>query len=800
MLAHAVTRGGAIATTTRIRPDSTTFASAPRLKTRLRGRQQSAADACVSSFIDGYRRVSVYMATGTGKTLVALHTVQETVPEGVCLVVVPSLLLLEQTAAVWHREGRPGRYLGVCSSDKPADPYLAGILTMVHTGDELAGQAAGTHGPLNVFCTYDSLDKVVEAHRDFHLPRWDVVVADEAHRTAGDYDKPWARIHHDDKLPARHRLYMTATPRVLDEKKARAQGIGADTVIASMDDVSIYGPVVYRISLREAIDEGLLADYRIAGVVIRDEDLRGLLNRLPANTWSGEALRAAAAQVALLVAQHRYDLRRTLTFHPCIDAAEVCADTLHQTAALMPPAYHAPLQVGTVSSRQNPFERHKNYTAFADTPLNTPASQQPPRRAVLTNCRCCSEGVDIPAIDSLLFAHPKTSTIDIIQSIGRALRQTPGDGKISTIVIPIYMAPGETLAEAVKKTAFHLIYRVLIDLDVYDEHTFHLVDHFRYPADPAGPQLAPPPERADEIIPVLDLNDVMAPNRVWEAAFEVATDFHTQRGHLDVPSLHLEGRFHLGWWTGVQRSMRKNGLLLPERIAALDTLDMIWEHPPHSIERKLLIARDYVTRHGHLAPRWAEHHQGMHLGRWLADRRTEATTRRLPYCYQRALNEIYPWWNAKGKAEWKRTYAHAHAAARDNTLIFPDPHQLTGTAPPLTHWLAEQIDNLGRLETYQQYLLGDLPIEHPLALLLRRPRGASQRAFARGLQAAYTYRRRHHHLDVPYNYICEDGPEFGLGRWLAEKRRAPQTLSREQLDALEALDMRWTSRHRHSTT
>ncbi|MGW3108348.1 Helicase associated domain protein [Streptomyces sp. NPDC001100] len=789
-----------MATTTRLRPAATAPTAGTRLKTRLRGRQQIAVDTSVSSFIEGYRRVSVYMATGTGKTLVALHIVQETAPQGASLVAVPSLRLLEQTAAKWHSEGRPGRYLGVCSSPQPADPYLDGVLTMVDTADDLAQQAADAQGPLNVFCTYDSLDKVVEAHRDFHLPRWDVVVADEAHRTAGDYDKPWARIHHDDKLPARHRLYMTATPRVFDEKKARDKGISPHTVIASMDDVSIYGPVVYRISLREAIDEGLLADYRIAGVIIKDEDLRGLLNRLPANTWSGEALRAAAAQVALLVAQHRYDLRRTLTFHPCIDAAEVCAETLHQTAALMPPAYRTPLQVGTVSSRQNSFERHKNYTAFADTPLNTPASQQPPRRAVLTNCRCCSEGVDIPAIDSLLFAHPKTSSIDIIQSIGRALRQTPGDGKISTIVIPIYMAPGETLAEAVKKTAFHLIYRVLIDLDVYDEHTFHLVDHFRYPADPAGPQIAPPPERADEIIPVLDLNDVMAPNRLWEAAFEIATDFHAHHGHLDVPSLHLHGRFHLGWWTGVQRSMRKNGLLLPERIAALDTLDMIWEHPPHSIERKLLIARDYATRHGHLAPRWAEHHQGLHLGRWLADRRKEVTTRRLPYCYQRALNEIYPWWNAKGEAEWKRTYARAHAAARDNTLVFPDPHQPTGTAPPLTRWLAEQIDNLARLEPYQHHLLGDLPIEHPLALLLRRPRSTSQRAFARGLQAAYAYRRRHHHLDVPSTYICEDGPQFGLGRWLAEKRRAPQTLSREQLDALEALDMRWTSRHRHSTT
>ncbi|MCX4878081.1 DEAD/DEAH box helicase [Streptomyces sp. NBC_00847] len=790
-----------MATTTRIRPDTTVPApaTASRLKTRLRGGQQIAVDTSASSFIEGYRRVSVYMATGTGKTLVALHVVQETAPEGASLVAVPSLRLLEQTAAKWHSEGRPGRYLGVCSSSHPADPYLADVLTMVGTADDLAWQAADTPGPLNVFCTYDSLDKVVEAHRDFHLPRWDVVVADEAHRTAGDYDKPWARIHHDDKLPARHRLYMTATPRVFDEKKAREKGINADTVIASMDDVSIYGPVVYRISLREAIDEGLLADYRIAGVVIRDEDLRGLLNRLPANTWTGEALRAAAAQVALLVAQHRYDLRRTLTFHPCIAAADVFAETLHETAALMPPAYHAPLQVGTVSSRQSPFERHKNYTDFASAPLNTPASQQPPRRAVLTNCRCCAEGVDIPAIDSLLFAHPKTSSIDIIQSIGRALRQTPGDNKISTIVIPIYMAPGETLEEAVKKTAFHLIYRVLIDLDVYDEHTFHLVDHFRYPSDPtATPQIAPRPERADEIIPVLDLNDVMAPNRVWEAAFEVATDFYLQNGHLDVPSRYLhDGRFYLGWWIGAQRSMRKNGLLLPERIAALDTLGMIWEHPPHSIERKLLIARDYVTRHGHLAPRWVEHHQGLHLGRWLADSRKEANTRRLPHCYQRALNEIYPWWNTKGRAEWKRTYARAHAAARDKTLIFPGPHQLTGAAPVLTQWLAEQIDNLAGLEDYQRHLMGDLPIEHPLALLLRRPRGSSQRAFARGLKAAYAYRCRHQHLDVPYNYTCEDG--FALGRWLAEKRRFPQALSREQLDALEALDMRWISRHRHRT-
>jgi predicted helicase len=196
-------------TTSRLDPTIPTVTG--RLQTPLRGRQQGAADACTSSFLEGFRRVTVVMATGTGKTLVALHAAHETAPEGACLVVVPSLRLREQTAAVWHSEGRPGRYLGLCSPDDPADPDLASILTMVHTPHTLADQAAAGTGALNVFCTYHSLAKAAAAHRDFHLPRWDVVVADEAHRTTGDCANPWTLIHNDDALPARHRLYMTAT-------------------------------------------------------------------------------------------------------------------------------------------------------------------------------------------------------------------------------------------------------------------------------------------------------------------------------------------------------------------------------------------------------------------------------------------------------------------------------------------------------------------------------------------------------------------------------------------------------------
>ncbi|MFF8352967.1 Helicase associated domain protein [Streptomyces chartreusis] len=756
------------------------------LKTPLRGHQDMAVDAIVTNFDEGATRVTTTMATGTGKTHVALHTVQETAPQGRALVLVPSQALLEQTAEVWRQEGRPGRYLGICTPDEALSRSLAKTLTVVNTPENIAEAAADTDGALNVFCTYQSLHKVVQAHAEFQLPDWDIVVADEAHHTAGRVDNAWAAVHDNDALPARHRLYMTATFR-----KFERWGAGPGVEVASMDDQSLFGPVVYRLSMAEAIQQGLLADYRISVITITDKNLRRVLSG-GANNYTAEALRAAAAQLALLVAQKRYDLRRTLTFHPCIAAAEACAETLPETAARMPGHDPSRLQVNTVNSKQKPFVRYENYAAFRTAPLSTPPADTQPRRAVLTNCRCCAEGIDIPAIDSLLFAHPKTSTIDIVQSVGRTLRQTPGDGKISTIIIPIYTAPGEDVGQATRRTRFHLIYQVLIELSVYDEHVFHRVEYLNGEGEPAQPELAARPERVDEILAVLGLNHVDAPNQIWEMGFEQAQHYHAEHGDLDVASRHMTtDRFYLGWWIGQQRSLHANRMLLPERAKRLTTLGMTWQHPPHSIEYKLDIARDYTAHHGHLAPHTDERHAGIALGRWMADRRREARKRTLPHCYHRALNDIYPWWAFNWKEEWKRTYAHTLKAARRGELTFPDLSP-DSDDPPLTRWLDDQIDRFGTLTDTQQNLLGALPLDHPLALLLRRPRGTSNWAFTRGLRAARTFWRSHQHLNVPRTYTCTaDGYPLDLGRWVRERRRNPAQLNREELDALQALDMRW---------
>jgi Transposase, Mutator family/Helicase associated domain len=304
------------------------------------------------------------------------------------------------------------------------------------------------------------------------------------------------------------------------------------------------------------------------------------------------------------------------------------------------------------------------------------------------------------------------------------------------------------------------------------------------------------PERADEIAPLLALASADSPNAVWELGRDSARRYRDEHGDLDVRSRYCgPDRFYLGWWLGKQRTLRESGLLLPDRIEALDELGMIWEHPTHSIEYRLRVARGYADRHGHLVPRDDETHGGIHLGRWMAERRREARHRTVPLCYERALNEIYPWWRAaRWGTAWHHTYAAARLAACRGKLPFPD-RQPDSDDPPLTRWLDGQIGRPFRLDPDQHDLLGALQLDHPLALLLRRPRSSAGWFFLRGLHAAFAFWRSNQHLDVPPGHLgLPLGPRRGpiqLARWLDGCRRGPEHLTEDQRKALEALDMRW---------
>ncbi|MBV9025016.1 MAG: Helicase associated domain protein, partial [Streptomycetaceae bacterium] len=764
---------------------------AQRLPSELWTRQRAAADCVLNDFAMGHGRVQVIMPCGTGKTHLAVHIAHEVAPDSRSLTVMPTLDLLNQTARVWHTSGRPGHYFGLCSDKQTSEPVLSGVLTMTSDPARLAAAVRAADGPVSIFATYASLPKLVEAHQRHLLPRWDIAVIDEAHRTAGARAKPWAVIHDNDAVPARHRLYLTATPRIWDVNR----GIITEP-IASMDDTDIYGNIAYRYSLAEAIYEGRLADYRIAAPEIHDPHLHAFLASRKRNgahrTPQADAMRVAVAQLALFKAREEHGIRRTVVFSRSIVQSEAFAATLPETAAAIPGGHAEDLWVASVHSRNSRTARRERLARFAQPPQETRAGRLA-ELSVLCNVRLCVEGVDFPLADSVLFADPKQSTIDIVQAIGRALRIGPGMNKISTLIVPVLFGPGQRAEDATFGTPYHLLHQVMIALKAYDEHYFR-----RLPVSGARLQLptsdfAIRPARAPEIAPHLMLRIMEPEPDIWETGMACAQDFFDAHGHLIVPSNHITpDGFHLGCWLGYQRALKAAGNLSAARVAALATCNMPWAHPKNSTETFLDIAQAYAREHGHLLPAPNETYQSRPLGKWLSEQRRQAADGTLPGPYQRALKDIDRWWNPAWPEEWQRMCARARTHGK--SLAIP-VGPLPADADALTRWLDEQFDTFPTLAKGQQAQLAALPLQHdPLALALRRPLGSQAATHARGLRAARRFYRTHQHLRVPADYLDDHtNPRFPLGQWISELRTLADTgrLSREEINSVEALAMEW---------
>ncbi|WP_405008558.1 Helicase associated domain protein [Kitasatospora purpeofusca] len=760
-----------------------------RLTSELWPRQREAADCVLNAFAMGYERQQVHMACGTGKTHLAVHVAHEIAPDSRSLTVMPTLELLNQTARVWYTSGRSGHYVGLCSDGQTSETALDGVITMTGDAETLAAVLRSADGPVSVFATYASLPKIAEAHRLHMLPRWDIAVIDEAHRTAGALGKPWAVIHDNAAIPARYRLYLTATPRIWNGRR----GITIEP-IASMDDISLYGPVAYRYSLAEAIHEGRLADYRIVAPEIHHPELRAFLaGRKRSRTPQADAMRVGAAQLALFKAREDHGIRRAVVFSRSIAQSEVFAETLPETAAGIPGRHTDDLWVASIHSRHSRHERRERVAQFARPPrLALPGTQADLK--VLCNVRLCVEGVDFPLADAVLFADPKQSTIDIVQAIGRALRIGPGMNKVSTLVIPVLFGPGQGADEATFGTPYHLLHQVMIALKAYDEHFFHRLPVSGTPLLLPSPVSVIRPERVREIAPHLMLRVMEPEPDVWDTGMANVQRFFDAHGHLNVPSNHVApDGFHLGCWLGYQRALKAAGNLSAPRAAALATCNMAWAHARDSTEAYLETAQAYVRQHGHLLPGPAQTYRGRPLGQWLAEQRRHDDAGTLPAPYRRALKDIDPWWNPDWPDEWQRMCATVRACGTALPLS-PGPLRRNADAP--TRWLDEQFDNFPELAEGQQAQLAALPLQgDPLALGLRCPHSSQAATHAQGLRAARRFFRANRNLRVPADYIDDHrGELFSLGRWIGDlrMRAAAGSLGREEADSVEALSMEWT--------
>jgi predicted helicase len=444
-------------------------------------------------------RGKLIMACGTGKTFTALRIAEEHAgPGGAVLFLAPSIALIDQALKEWTAECEvPIRPFAVCSDvttgraleGENAAPY---DLVIPPATDPVALVEANAHElPADqltaVFSTYQSIEVVAEMQKKTGLV-FDLIVCDEAHRTAGiasvrDEDRVFGLVHNNDLVPAHMRLYMTATPKLFKPLAVDAAK-DDDAVLVSMDNPTFFGEEFHRLGFGEAVEEGLLADYRVLILTVDEkavsESFQGLLSAngelsLPdvarfVGCLSGLAKLPGATGVEF--AGDDQPMRRAVAFWSKIADSARFAEQFEQVAE----AYFDQIEAGPAGEEVEPLfvpTRHVDGTlkmSSRRTDLRWLASDPDDRECrILTNAKCLTEGVDVPALDAVMFLAPRRSKIDIVQAVGRVMRKPPGK-QLGYVILPVAIPAGVDPATALSKNPnYDVVWEVLQALRAHDE-------------------------------------------------------------------------------------------------------------------------------------------------------------------------------------------------------------------------------------------------------------------------------------------------------------------------------------------
>jgi superfamily II DNA or RNA helicase len=716
---------------------------------------QAEADAAITAALGGGGKAQLVAACGTGKTVIASEVAAGLAGTGVTVVLVPSIALAAQTITGWYPGGPDGRVLAVCSDYTVGGGGVraADLPVPVTTDPELIAKwlVSAPPGAL-VVGTYDSAGRLADGLRRAGVTA-ELTVCDEAHRLAGPAGKVTAAVLKPGLLPDRRRLFMTATPRI-------CTGTSADGTLqsVSMDDEAVFGTVAYRYPFRRAIADGWLKDYRIVIATVSSRQVAELLDGNSELAGHGDVtVRMAAAQAALAMAAAEFGLRRCVAFLPRVAQARRFAGSLPATLAMLPPGRRpaGPLSAGYVHGRMTSLQR--------DLALEALRTPPPGGWSVVANARCLGEGVDVPAIDSVLFGAPKESVTDIVQAVGRALRRHD-DADTATIIVPALLPdPGDEDSEDSEArleatgSRYETVLRVVRAMCAHDDDLTSALQAIRArrAADPDGqpPDLPPqitvlaPPGTLQATLDALRIQVLTRTTSSWWDGYGHARDYHAARGDLDVPVAFVTASgFPLGTWLTAQRAARNRGEVPDERVKLLDEIGMTWD----LLEAAWMAAygelRAFKDQHGHFeVPVTYRTADGIKLSEWQGTQRDADRTGKLTSKRKALLDEIgFPWNPAE--ARWMRRYHQL----KDALTRHGGPGSLPLGCPEAV-WLEGQ-----HLACHHGKLSGDqVTLLEQAGITMRRPDRPG--LWAAVYQDMLAFKNEHGHLRVPAGYRGQAG-------------------------------------------
>lgn len=497
--------------------------------------QEKAVKEAAAHFKDN-NRGKLIMACGTGKTFTALKIAENLIGEkGLILFMVPSIALLNQTLNAWHIDSEGGiKAVCICSDikaskkikednpDSSVDLALPATTNPVAIKERLRGHREHK-GLVVVFSTYQSVDAVSEAQKKLLLEtngeygEFDLIICDEAHRTTGvklstEDESEFTKIHDNEKVRGKKRLYMTATPRIYGQG-AKVKASLNDCVLCSMDDEKLYGREFHRLNFSNAVKNGLLTDYKVLVLTVNEESIPPNILR---DVKNGDKKELDYDNTSKLIGvinglskKIRGDdgktwevdprmMRRAVAFCSQI-GNELKPGTSKNTAKILPllseqynetlneqeKAHSVRIQAKHIDGTMNAVARNEIISWLKEEPEDKRECR------IVSNVRCLSEGVDVPALDAVIFLSSRNSHIDVVQSVGRVMRNfrkgQEGEKKYGYIIIPVVVPQGVPAKDALDDNkAFSVIWEILNALRAHDDHFNAYVNQIDLNKDKSG--------------------------------------------------------------------------------------------------------------------------------------------------------------------------------------------------------------------------------------------------------------------------------------------------------------------------
>ncbi|MBV6493867.1 MAG: hypothetical protein LDLANPLL_01891 [Turneriella sp.] len=478
----------------------------------------------VADVLEGFKsedRGKLIMACGTGKTYTSLKIAEKVAgADGLVLFLVPSLALLSQSLTEWTQESDiPIQSFAVCSDSEIGKKRNKGdekVETFSHElsypatteSKVLARRVNSLHNPKKmtvVFSTYHSIQVLADAQKNFKLPEFDLIICDEAHRTTGakfegEDESHFIKVHDQKIIKGKKRLYMTATPRIFgDVAKAKAEEEGT-IELCSMDDEKLYGKEFHTITFSQAVTQDLLVDYKVIVLAVDEAHVNRRLQKLLADEDNQLRVDDAAKIIGCFKALSKHGaevgdddapMTKAVAFCQRIEFSKAQDVTSSKLIAKMfeevvntylesePELANLTCQAEHIDGSMNATEKEAKLAWLKE-------KTDPNTCRILSNVRCLSEGVDVPALDAVLFLSPRQSQVDVVQSVGRVMRKAPSK-KRGYVILPIVIPAGKEPHEVLDNNkSYRIVWQVLQALRSHDDRFDAMVNKMEL----VGPNLA----------------------------------------------------------------------------------------------------------------------------------------------------------------------------------------------------------------------------------------------------------------------------------------------------------------------